>query len=116
MYDFGLSRNLLTVLAALLLALVMTFLPNGSAFAGDEGSVEFTIQDSSSDDRALLRHLLTQADRDALEQRLLEHALDGVYEELADATVDPAPSEGKSFIKSVNDLLGVKTNKPKASS
>lgn len=112
MYSLDIPRNFITVLAACVLALVLTLMPNASAYAEETGTVEVTHRELAPQDANLLRRLLADPAPDPAQQLQLERVMDGVYEELADAASQARTSpQGKSFINSVNDLLGVKSGK-----
>lgn len=107
---FDTPRNFVPVLAALVLALALTALPHTDAAAEEVSTVKIMIEEAAPQDPVLLRHLLSNPARSAQQQDLLDRAMDGVYEELADAT----QPQNQGFIQSVNDLLGVKTGSKKA--
>lgn len=107
MNAFDIPRNFIAVLAALILTLALSAVPSVSAFAQEMSTVKATVERPVPSDASQLRHLLSKPDLSTEEQRLLDRALNDVYEELADASTTAAPS--KTFIQSVNDLLGVKT-------
>lgn len=107
-------RHVISMLAALVLAAALTFMPNASAFAdevnaGQGNAFKITYQNAAPQDSALLRRLLSNPELNVEQQLLLEHTMDGVFEELADASPVQAPPQNKGIIQSVNDLLGVKT-------
>ena len=122
MNAFDTPRNFVPVgfipmLAALVLALAMTATPDVPAHAQEVGAekmgaIEILYEESALQDATVLRRLLANPDLSAAQQRLLDRAMDGVYEELADASEPQAKSQAqpKGFIQSVNDLLGVKTD------
>lgn len=93
MNSFDIPRNFITVLAALVLALALTALPNASAFAEEISIIDIqphksaqrasAPQDDALQDRGALRRLLADPQREPQEQRQLDRALDGVLEELA---------------------------------
>jgi len=80
--------------------------PNASECAEDISTIDVTVQKAAPQDPVLLRRLLVVPNRTAQQQRELESTMDEIYEELADASA--AQPQNKSFIQSVNELLGVK--------
>lgn len=110
MNAFDIRKNFAPALAALGLAAAMSFVPAASAHADEVSTVEITYEAAAPQDAALLRRLLSNPQRNAEDQLLLERTMDGVYEELADASPSPAPAQSKDFIRSVNELLGIKTD------
>lgn len=83
MNNLDIPRNFISVLAALVLALVLTIMPNTSAFAEEISTIDITHRESMPQDADVLRRLLSDPQREPQEQRQLDRALDGVYEELA---------------------------------
>lgn len=106
MKSFDIPQNFITVLAALILALTMMAVPNASAFAEDLSTTDVTVQKAAPQNPALLRRLLASPDLSTEQQRELENAMDEIYEELADAS--DVQGQDKSFVQSVNELLGIK--------
>lgn len=86
MNAFDIPRNFVAVLAALVLALALSAAPSVSAFAQEMSTVETSDDLSVPSDTSQLRHLLSNPERSAEEQRLLDRALNDVYEELANAS------------------------------
>ena len=113
MNTFDIPHNFITVLAALVLALVMAAMPSASAFAEDANVGEITHVISAPQDATQLRRLLSNPELSTQQQRLLDYKMGHVYEELADASA-PATPHGKGFIQSVNELLGVTTGRDDA--
>jgi len=95
------------LLAPALAALVLTLSAAPHvAMAQEMGVVEVTVKESIPQDPALLRRLLSNPARSAQQQDLLDRTMDGVYEELADASQPEHQKRG--FVEQVNELLGVK--------
>jgi len=88
------------------LALTLSAIPHGTA-AQEIGIVGVTVEDAAPQDPVLLRQLLSNPERTAQQQDLLDRSMDGIYEELADASQPQKQKQG--LIDQVNELLGVKT-------
>jgi len=112
------AQNLTRIFAAGALALSLSVATASSvqATGADTANVPHSViletQTSAADDVTQLRHLLTQPHLTLDDQRLLENTLEDVSEEMADAS--EAVQKPKSFVETVNDLLGVKQPKTTA--
>jgi hypothetical protein len=83
MNNYDIPRNFVAVLAALVLALVLTLTPNARAFAEEISTVDIAHREGAPQDADLLRRLLSDPNLSPQEQRQLDHALSSVFEELA---------------------------------
>jgi len=83
MNNYDIPRNFVAVLAALVLALVLTLTPNAGAFAEEISTVDISHREAAPQDADLLRRLLSDPNLSPQEQRQLDHALSSVFEELA---------------------------------
>lgn len=111
------AQNLTRMFATGALALSLSVATYASAQAADANTanVSHTViatQTTAADEVVQLRHLLTQPHLTLDDQRLLENTLEDVSEEMADAS--EAVQKPKSFVETVNDLLGVKQPKTTA--
>jgi len=94
------------------LALVITATASASVQAADATPVAIETRTSSAEEVAHLRQLLSQPHLTVDDQRLLDRTLEDVSEEMADASEQV--EQPKSFVETVNDLLGVKRTKATA--
>ena len=112
------AQNLTRMFATGALALSLSIATYASAQAAevDTANTAHTVmiktQTTAVDEVAQLRHLLSQPHLTLDDQRLLDQTLEDVSEEMADAS-EPV-KQPKSFVETVNDLLGVKQHKTTA--
>ena len=115
------AQNLTRMFATGALALSLSIATYASAQAAEVDtantanaahSVMIETQTTAADEVAQLRHLLSQPHLTLDDQRLLDQTLEDVSEEMADAS-EPV-KQPKSFVETVNDLLGVKQHKTTA--
>jgi len=115
------TQNLTRMFATGALALSLSIATYASAQAAEIGTVDtentahtvmIETQTTAADEVAQLRHLLSQPHLTLDDQRLLDQTLEDVSEEMADAS-EPV-KQPKSFVETVNDLLGIKQHKTTA--
>lgn len=87
MNNFDIPRNFVSVLAALVLAMALTLTHSAEAFAEEISTIDITHNitphETTPLDADALRRLLSEPQREPQEQRQLDRALDGIFEELA---------------------------------
>ena len=115
------AQNLTRMFATGALALSLSVATYASAQAAEVDTantanaahtVMIETQTTAADEVAQLRHLLSQPHLTLDDQRLLDQTLEDVSEEMADAS-EPV-KQPKSFVETVNDLLGIKQHKTTA--